>query len=238
MNRWFVITFSACLVTSCEKSETKTKSADTPAKPARIESTANASKSRDTPATPAATNAIAPISHPVDASMIRPAGTAPDAATWESLTAEEKVRQFTTNGIASIPASISEKIIQDIPPDGTSEDRLRYIAAESAGWHHVNEFKDGSSEIPEHMKAAMIDKLYQKHPKSWTSMASVIDEQTAAAAKVAEYRWKGIPGMSADESQDFIIDAMSKYTADYKTILSVIEKRTASGNAQSNEKTQ
>jgi hypothetical protein len=56
------------------------------------------------------------------------------------------------------------------------------------------------------------------------AMVPEIEEQIAASRKVMEFRMKGIPGMSADESHDLMIQAIERYGADYKSILSIAEK--------------
>ncbi len=55
-------------------------------------------------------------------------------------------------------------------------------------------------------------------------MVPELDEQIAASARVMEFRLKGIPGLSPDESQDLIIEAIEKHGPDYKAILSVIDQ--------------
>jgi len=152
--------------------------------------------------------------------MIRPAGTAPDDGSWETLTAEQMLEKFNSNGITNIPRYVSEQILADATSAGTPEDQVRFITEQSAAWHHINGFKESTDGIPEHMKMALLENLSRKHVNSWKDMIPELDEQVAASDKVAELRSKGIPGMTPDESQDFFIHALEKYGPDYKRILS------------------
>lgn len=167
-------------------------------------------------------NALVPSArHPVDASMIRPVGTAPEDASWETLTAEQMFETFNSNGIARIPSYVSDQILADATSAGPSEDQVRFITEQSAAWHRINGFKESINGIPEHMKKALIENLSRKHGNSWKDMIPELDEQVAASVKVDELRLIGIPGMTPDESQDFLIHALEKHGPDYKRILSI-----------------
>ena len=153
--------------------------------------------------------------------MIRPAGISPDDGSWETLTAGQMLETFNSNGIARIPGYVSDQILADATSAGTPEDQVRFITEQSAAWHRINGFKESTDGIPEHMKMALIESLSRKHGNSWKDMIPDLDEQVAASVKVDELRSKGIPGMTPDESQDLIIEALEKYGPDYKRILSI-----------------
>ena len=134
------------------------------------------------------------------------------------------IEKFTSSGIARIPKDVSDKIIADATKTGASEDQVNIITQQAAAWHHINKFKEDATDIPDHMRMALLEKLATKHGDSWINMVPELDEQVAASAKVMELRLKGIPGMSPDESQDLIIKAIEKYGSDYKAILTVAEQ--------------
>jgi hypothetical protein len=157
--------------TSCDKSETKPKPDDASSQKPRMETRAEA---------PAITRKIAParresspaginqtidqpLSHPVDASMIRPAGTAPDDASWDTLTAGQKIEKFTSSGIARMPRYASDMILADATKAGEAENQVLFITEQSAAWHHINAFKESDTGMPDHMKMALLERLSRKH---------------------------------------------------------------------------
>jgi hypothetical protein len=226
------LSLAAFAFASCDKSGEKANSGNIPSKKPQQEHRANAPTIAEKtaparPHTPRANTSRAidpPVSHPVEASMIRPTGTAPDDAAWESLTAEQKLEQFRSRGITRVPKYVSEQILADASSAGTPEDQVRFITEQSAAWHHINKFRESDSAIPEHMKMMLLERISGKHGNSWKDMIPELDEQVAAGAKVDELRANGIPGMTPDESQDFLIHALEKYGPDYKTILSIVQQ--------------
>jgi hypothetical protein len=220
------LSLAALAFTSCDKSGTKTNPDDTSSKEPQLKTRADRPDIAEKPASapraaPAANTIDPPISRPVDVSMIRPAGTTPEDASWETLTAGQKIEKFHSSGIAQMPKDVSDKIITDATNAVTPEEQLQFIIQQSAAWHHINQFKEDTSDIPDHMRMALLERLATKHGESWKDMVPELDEQVAASAQVMKLRMDGIPGMTADESQDFIINALEKYGPDYKTILSV-----------------
>ena len=221
------LSLAACAFASCEKSETKANPDDTSSRKPRMENRAEAPTIAEKPAparrdAPEANTSRAidpPISHPVDASMIRPTGTASDDTSWPSLTAEQKIEKFNSSGITRIPKDVSDPILADATNVGSAEDQVRFITEQAAAWHHINGFRESIHAIPDHMKMALLERLSKKHGSSWKDMAPELDEQIAASVKVDALRSEGIPGMSPDESQDFLIKAIEKYGPDYKAIL-------------------
>jgi hypothetical protein len=223
------LSLAAFILASCDKSGTAANPDDTsPEKPRvenRVEAPAGAARTkprlRDAPDARTGSAIAPPARQPVDASMIRPAGTAPEDSSWETLTAEQRIGNFNSSGIARMPEDISDKILRDATSAGTPEDQVHFITQQAAAWHHINEFKEGINDIPDHMKLALLESLARKHGDSWKDMVPELDEQVAASVRVMELRLKGIPGMSPDESQDLLINAMEKHGSDYKTILSI-----------------
>ena len=230
-NKLACLSLAALGFASCDKSGTKAVPDDTTSGKPQVENRADAATAaektapaqRDAPDTIIRKPIDPPLSHPVDASMIRPAGTAPGDA-WDSLTAEQMIGKFNASGIARIPKDISDKILSDATSAGNPEVQVQIITQQAAAWHHINEFKEGVNDIPEHMRLALLERLATKHGDSWINMVPELDEQVAASAKVMELRLNGIPGMSPDESQDLLIKALEKYGSDYKTILSIAEQ--------------
>lgn len=228
------LSLAAFVFASCDKNETKPKPDDTASKKPRMENRANAPTiaeklapaRHDSPAAYTSKTIDRPLSHPVDATMIRPVHTAPDDASWETLTAEQRIEKFTSSGIDRVPEDISDKILSDATSAGSPEDQLKLIIQQAAAWHHINELEEDPAGIPNHMKMALLESLSRKHGESWMDMVTELDEQVAASNKVNKLRAQGIPGMSPDESQDFIIIALGKYGPDYKAILSVIDQST------------
>lgn len=217
---------------SCNKSGEKANPDETSSKTPQMENRADAPTIAEKPAhgrsdAPDAStrNTIdPPISHPVDASMIRPAGTAAGDASWERLTAEQRIEKFNSSGIARIPKNISDKILGDASNADTPENQVLFITQQAAAWHHINKFKEDVAGIPEHMRMTLLERLSMKHGASWKDMVPELDEQVAASARVDELRVNGIPGMSPDESQELLINALEKYGPDYKTILSIADQ--------------
>jgi hypothetical protein len=223
------LSLAAFIFASCDKSENKAKPDDTSTIKPRTETRADAPTIAEKiapvwPDSPAPKTIDPPLRYPVDASMIRPAGTAPDDASWDALTAEQKISKFTSSGIARMPKDISGKVIADATKTGAPEDQINIITRQAAAWHHINKFKEDAIGIPDHMRTALLEKLATKHGESWIDMVPELDEQVAASIKVSELRGKGIPGLSADESQDIFIHAIEKYGPDYKAILSAAEQ--------------
>jgi hypothetical protein len=226
------LSLAAFACAACDKSETKAKPEHTSSRQPGVETRADAPTIAEQTA-PAPSDAPdagvriptdPPLAHPVSPAMIRPAGTTPDDTSWETLTAEQKVGKLTSNGIARMPKDISDKILADATKTGAPEDQLNLITRQAAAWHHINRFREDSLGIPDHMRMALLDKLATKHGDSWMNMVPELDEQVSASAKVSELRDKGIPGLSPDESQELIINAIDKYGADYKAILAVAEQ--------------
>ena len=222
------LSLAAFAFASCDKSADKTNSDNAPSKNPQVEHRANAptiaekiaSGRQDAPGANISRPIDPPISHPVDASMIRPSGTLPDDASWQTLTAEQKMEKFKANGIARMPRYVSDLILADATKAGEAENQVVFITEQSAAWHHIDTFKESGTGIPDHMKMALLERLSTKHGTSWIDMIPELDEQIAASVKVDELRANGIPGMSPDESQDFLIKAIEKYGPDYKAILS------------------
>ncbi len=217
---------------SCDKSETTAKPDDTSSKKPQTETRADAPTIAEKPAPTRSDlpdintgNTIdPPIIHPATAEMIRPAGTAPEDTSWETLTAEQRIEKFTSSGITRMPKNISDKILVDASKAGAPEDQVNIITQLAAAWHHINQFKEDAVGIPDHMRMTLLERLAAKHGDSWMDMVPDLDEQVAASVRVDEFRSNGIPGLSPDESQDIIIKAIEKYGPDYKTILSIAEQ--------------
>lgn len=232
-NKLTCLSLAALVFASCDKSETKTKPDDSSSKKPQVENRTAAptiaEKTKlalpESPSLNTIPNIIdPPLSHPVDASMIRPAGSGPDDGSWETLTAEQMIEKFNASGIARVPKEISDKILADASIAETADLQFNIITQQAAAWHHVNKFKEDAVGIPDHMRMALLDRLATKHGDSWINMLPELDEQVAASVKVMDLRLNGIPGLSPDESQDLIIKAIEKYGPDYKAILSVAEQ--------------
>lgn len=223
------LTLATFVFASCDKSETAAKPDDASSKKPQTENRTAAPAIAEKPAparpdTPAPNIIDPPLSHPVTAEMIKPAGTAPDDTSWETLTAEQKIEKFNAKGITRMPKDVSDKLLANATSAGTAEIQVQFITQQAAAWHQINEFKLGVNDIPEHMRMSLLEKLSAKHGNSWRDMVPELEEQMAASRKVMDLRLNGIPGMSADESQDLFIKAMEQYGSDYKTILSVAEQ--------------
>ena len=113
------LSLAALVFASCDKSGTKTDPDDSSSKKPQVENRTEAQTiaektapaRRDSPTPNTIPNIIEPpLSQPVDASMIRPAGTAVDDASWETLTAEERIGKFNSSGIARMPKDVSEPV--------------------------------------------------------------------------------------------------------------------------------
>jgi hypothetical protein len=227
-NKLTCLSLAALVFASCDKSGTKAAPDESSSKKPQLENRTHAPTiaEKTAPAQHDAPDANIrkpidpPISHPVDASMIRPAGTVPEDA-WDTLTAEQMIGKFNSSGIARMPKDISDKILADASSAASPEDQVHYITRQAAAWHRINEFKEGVNGMPDHMRMALLERLSMKHGDSWLNMVPELDEQIAASAKVMELRLNGIPGMSPDESQDLLIKALEQYGPDYKTILSI-----------------
>ncbi len=226
------LSVAAIVFASCDKSQTKANPDDTSSKKPQMEARADAPTSTEKPA-PARPDSLAaktrtpiapPLSHPVMAESIRPAGTARDDPSWKSLTPESRIQIFQSSGIARMPKDISDKILADASKAGAPEDQVNIVTQQAAAWHHINQFTENTSGMPDHMKKSLLERLATKHGNSWMNMVPELEEQVAASIQVDQLRSKGIPGLSPDESQDLFIKAIEKYGADYKTILSVAEQ--------------
>ena len=215
---------------SCEKSPSKAKPDDTSSKNPRIETGAAAPTITEKPAhrDSSADNTRMPIdpplSHPVTAEVIRPAGTAPDDRAWESLTPEQRIEKFNSNGIARIPKAISTKILADASNSVPPQEQLDIITQQAVAWHRINHFMEESYSMPEHMKKALFEKLVAKHGDAWVNMLPELEGQIAASIRVDEFRSKGIPGLTPDETHELMIKAIEDHGCDYKTILSIAEQ--------------
>ena len=226
------LSLTVFVFSSCDKSGEKDNSDKTSSKSPQLENRAGATTIAETPAAGRSDARDAntrntidpPISHPVDASMIRPAGAALEGASWDGLTIEQRIEKFNSSGISHIPKDLSDKILSDATTAPNPADQLQFITQQAAGWHHINEFKEAINDIPEHMKLSLVERLSKKHGGSWKDMATELDEQVAASVRVMELRLNGIPGMSPDESQELLIKALEKYGPDYKTILSTADQ--------------
>jgi len=222
------LSLAALAFASCDKSGTKVTPDDSSSKKPQMETRAGtptiaekpAPARHDLPDSSTRKPIDPPIIHPDDASMIRPAGTAPGDA-WDSLTAQQMIDKFNASGIARIPKDISDKILTEASKNGTAEDKVQIITRQAAAWHHINGFKEGVNDMPEHMRLTLLERLATKHGDSWMNMVPELDEQVAASVKVMELRLNGIPGMSPDDSQELLINALEKHGPEYKTILSI-----------------
>jgi hypothetical protein len=227
------LSLAACLFASCEKSGNKANTEETSSQKPKTETRSDApmiaSKpapaAYDLPNTNTGNTIDPPLTHPANADMIRPAGIAAGDASWDSLTAEQKLEKFSSSGIARMPKDVSDKLIGNATSAGAADAQIQFITQRAAAWHQIDEFKQGVNDIPEHMRMQLLEKLYTKHGDSWVDMLPEIEEQMAASRKVMELRLNGIPGMSPDESQDLLIKALEKHGSDYKTILSIAEQR-------------
>lgn len=220
------LSLATLVFAACDKNGTKANPDETSSMEPQVKTRADRPSIAEQPAptqrdAPVANTIDPPLSHPVTAEMIRPAGTAPNDASWETLTAEQRVGKFNSSGIARMPKDISDKILADASKVGTPEDQVNIITQQAAAWHHINKFKEDAVGMPDHMRMALLENLSKKHGDSWINMVPELDEQVAASVRVMELRLNGIPGMSADESQDLIIKAIEKHGPDYKAILSV-----------------
>lgn len=226
------LSLAAFVFASCDKSTTKAKPDDTSSNKPRVENRAHAPTiaektapaRRDSPAAETQNTIDPPLSHPVTAEMIRPAGSGPDDGSWQTLTAEQRVGKFNSSGIARISKNVSDKILSDATSAGNPEDQLNFITQQAAAWHHITKFQKDATGIPEHMRMALVERLFEKHGDSWKDMVPELNEQVDASARVSELRWKGIPGMSPEESQDLILNLLERHGPDYKTILSIAEQ--------------
>ncbi len=225
------LSFAAFLFASCDKSQSKAKPDDTSSRNPRMETGAAAPTNTEEPA-PAQRDSSAdntrrpidpPLSHPVTAEIIRPAGTGPDDHAWKSFTPEQKIEKFNSSGIARTPKNISDKILANVSKDTPPQDQFNIITQQAASWHRINYFKENHS-MPDHLKAALLEKLVAKHGDSWIDMLPELDEQIAASIRVGEFRLNGIPGLSPDETHELMIKAIEDHGCDYKTILSIAEQ--------------
>ena len=222
----------ACAFASCDKSAEQTGSGSAAPEKTRTERRESSPMitEKTKPAPRETSAAIAnrpidpPLSHTLDASMIRPAGTLQDDPSWQTLTAEQKMEKFKANGIDRMPKYVSDQILADATKSGEPESQVLFITEQSAAWHHINAFRESTTGIPDHMKAALLERLSAKRGTSWIDMIPEFNEQIAASVVVDEMRAKGIPGMPPDESQDFFIMAIEKYGPDYKAILAAAKQ--------------
>lgn len=226
------ISVAALALLSCDKNKPKTGSADSTTEAARGENRVappaiarEHSVSRQGPALSGSRDTTGhPIIRQDEDPRILPEGTAPQDEGWEKLTAKEQIEMFNSKGIAGMPQQVSRKILADASQAESPEAQLGIINQQSAAWRHIHSFSENDTMIPEHMRRMLLEKLEDKHGESWINMASELDEQIAASAQVDKLRANGIPGMSADASEDLIIRAMERYGADYKAILSAAEQ--------------
>ena len=226
------LSLAAFVFASCDKSPSKAKPDDTSSKDPRMETGAAAPTitekpapaPRDSPADNTRRPIDPPLSHPVTAEIIRPAGTAPDDHAWESLTPEQRIEKFNSSGIARMPKAISTKILADASNSAPPQEQLNIITQQAVAWHRINHFMEESHSMPEHMKKALFEKLIAKHSDAWVNMLPELEEQIAASIRVDEFRSKGIPGLTPDETHELMIKAIEDHGCDYKTILSIAEQ--------------
>jgi hypothetical protein len=220
------LTLATCLIASCGKNESKTRPAEASSRKTRTENRVDAPvvARETTPAANASSVIDPPISHPVDAMMIRPAGTVSGDTSWDLLTAEQRIEKFKSSGISRVPKDVSDKILAAAAAADSPEQQLLFITGQAAAWHHINNFKESEAGPPQHMKTALLERLAVKHDKSWMDMMPELEEQLAASIKVTEMRVNGIPGMTLDETHDLLMNAIEKYGPDYKTILAIAEQ--------------
>lgn len=227
------LSITAIALASCDNSQSKATPDDKSTQKPRMETRTETPAMAEKPA-PAASDASAtntrntippPLSHTFGAESIRPAGPARDDGPWESLTPEQKIEKFRSSGIARMPKDISDKILANASKVGAPRDQVNRITQEAVAWHRINSFRENSSDrMPDHMKSALLEKLGEKHGHSWLEMVPELEEQVAANIRVDNLRTNGIPGLSRDESEDIIIQAIEKFGPDYKAILSFAEQ--------------
>ena len=203
----------ACLSASCDKSKTTAKAGSISSNTNQVESRDEVPTNRETPAQ----GAITP-------SADIPTGTARADASSAPPTPEQMIANFKSDGIAGIPKDVADTILAKSSSAATPEEQVRFITEQSAAWQHIEQFKDSTNGMPDHMRRMLIERLSTKHGDSWKNMANELDEQVAASTKVSELRLKGIPGMTPEETNDLIIGAMEQHGPDYKTILSIAEQ--------------
>lgn len=134
---------------------------------------------------------------------------------------EKMIEKFRSEGITGIPKDVVDAIIRKSEHAENAEEQLSIINDEAAAWRRIDGFKENEIVMPDHMKRSLLEKLSAKHGDAWAEMAFELDEQIAASTKLDELRANGIPGMTPDESQDLIIQALEKHGADYKAILAL-----------------
>lgn len=226
------LSLAAFVFASCDKIQRKVNPDDTASKNPRAETGAAVSTITEKPA-PAQGDSPAdntrrpidpPLSHPVTAEIIRPAGIAPDDPSWESLSPEQRIEKFTSSGITRMPKVISAKILADASKSASPRDQFNIITQQAAAWHRINHFMEDSHSMPEHMKTALFAKLVAKHGDEWANMLLDLEEQIATSVRVDEFRLNGIPGLTPDETHELMIKAIEDYGSDYKKILSVAEQ--------------
>ena len=202
------LSLAACLLASCEKSESTANPDSTSSKKLQMEARVEPPTLAEKPAPEA--------SVPTDAPQVE--------SSPEPLTPEQTIAGYHSNGIAGVPKDVADGILRKSTRAESPEEQLRFITEQSEAWRRINGFNETVNDIPDHMKRFPLEKLSTKHGDSWKDMATELDEQVAASKKVMELRLKGIPGMSPDESHDLIIQAIEKHGADYKAILSIAEQ--------------
>jgi hypothetical protein len=211
--KFTILALAACLFASCDKGGKTTESDSPSSKKPQVENRTSAPTNKEK--TAQAAN---------DPTSGNPADTAPAAASSAPPTPEQMIARFKSDGIAGVPKDVADTIIEKATRDKTPEEQVRFITEQSAAWQHINRFTESINNIPDHMKRMLLERLSTKHGDSWKDMAIELDEQVAASAKVDELRAKGISGMTPDESQDFIIQALEKHGPDYKTIVSIADQ--------------
>lgn len=215
------LSLAAFMFASCDKSGNNSDSDSTPSNKSQIENRADAPAN---PPKPAHETSDPTTGHPADPATTRPAETAPANGPSDPLTAEQTIAKYKSDGIPGIPRQVSDKILADAAKTESNDDQLNIITRQTTAWRHINTFRENDGPIPEHMRRMLLERLETKHGDSWIDIVPELDEQIAANVKVDQLRANGIPGMSEDESQNLIIDAIGKYGPDYKAILSVAEQ--------------
>ena len=129
-----------------------------------------------------------------------------------------------SNGIPGVPQEIADEILKEAANASSPEERTRFITEQTNAWRHVNEFREKDTHLPDHRKRELLEALGKKHGISWNNMSTELDAQLKAYDEVMEYRLKGIPGLTEDETFTISIGAIEQYSPDYQKILSIIRE--------------
>jgi hypothetical protein len=116
------LSLAACLLASCDQSQTTAKHDDASSNQPQVENRIDAPA--DTP-TPAPGTSGPSTGQPADPAPPRPADTASEEAPSEPLTPEQMIAKYHSEGIAGLPRDVAETIIRNSTHAQTQEEQVR-----------------------------------------------------------------------------------------------------------------